>query len=233
PSLIRAAVEASLKADASHVEVGDAPLQGCNFERLIAKTGLKDWADELANREPRFKGLRDFRRTTCEFVDGVRVAAENQVPEDQFVLFDLGRDSLLEPITDDQDSFRVTCYDPRLLAKTHSRGRHQYLIARPIIEADVVINLPKLKTHKKAGVTCALKNLIGINGNKEYLPHHRIGGSTTGGDCYPGGSPIKLALEHTLDRQNQAASFRASKLWRELSVNLTRVSLRAGDELGV
>src|SRR5215813_11306448 len=89
--------------------------------------------------------------TTCEFVDGVRVASENQVSEDQFVLFDLGEDSLLEPVTDDRDSFRVTCYDPRLLAKTHTRGRHQYLIARAIIEADVVINLPKLKTHKKAG----------------------------------------------------------------------------------
>jgi len=34
-----------------------------------------------------------------------------------------------------------------------------------------------LKLHRKAGITCALKNLIGINGNKEYLPHHRLGGS--------------------------------------------------------
>ena len=61
----------------------------------------------------------------------------------------------------------------------------------------------------------------------------RTGGSSSGGDCYPGQSLVKRALEFTLDRQNQAASFRASKLWRELSVNLTRVSLRAGDELGV
>jgi len=232
-SLIRAAVEASLKAGAAHVEVGDAPLQGCNFERLITKTGLKDWADELAGREPRFKGLRDFRRTTCEFVDGVRVASENQVPEDQFVLFDLGQDSLLEPITDDRDSFRVTCYDPRLLAKTHTRGRHQYLIARAIIEADVVINLPKLKTHKKAGVTCALKNLIGINGNKEYLPHHRIGGSTTGGDCYPGGSQIKLALEHTLDRKNMTTSMAAGRVWQTVATQLERAAHLMGDRVGV
>ena len=131
--------------------------------------------------DARFKGIRDFRRTTCVFVDGVRVSTEGLQSEDRFVLFDLGRDSLLEPITDARDSFRVTCYDPRLLAKTHAPGRHRYLVARDIIDADVVINLPKLKTHKKAGITCALKNLIGINGNKEYLPHHRIGGSTSGG----------------------------------------------------
>lgn len=232
-SLVRAAVEASLKAGAAHVVVGDAPLQGCNFESLIAKTGLEEWAGELANREPRFKGLRDFRRTTCEFVDGVRVAAENQVPEDQFVLFDLGRDSLLEPITDDRESFRVTCYDPRMLARTHSPGRHQYLVARPIIEADVVINLPKLKTHKKAGVTCALKNLIGINGNKEYLPHHRIGGSTTGGDCYPGGSPLKLALEHTLDRKNKTTSMAAGRVWQTVATQLERAAHLMGDRVGV
>jgi hypothetical protein len=120
-----------------------------------------------------------------------------------------------------------------LLAKTHSPGRHQYLVARDIIEADVVINLPKLKTHKKAGVTCALKNLIGINGNKEYLPHHRTGGSETGGDCYPGASPIKRALEYSLDRQNQAATPAAGRVWQTISTNLDRAARLMGDRVGV
>ena len=47
-------------------------------------------------------------------------------------------------------------YNPELLGENHSAGRHRYLIAREIIEADLVINLPKLKTHKKSGVTGAL-----------------------------------------------------------------------------
>lgn len=34
-------------------------------------------------------------------------------------------------------------------------------IARDIVEADVIINLPKLKTHQMMGVTCAVKNLFG------------------------------------------------------------------------
>jgi uncharacterized protein (DUF362 family) len=175
-SLIRAAVAGALLAEPSEVLVGDAPLQGCDFDRLLSVTGLGHWAESLVKHEPRFKGVRDFRRTTCSFVNGVRVAAESLQSEERFVLFDLGRQSLLEPITDGRDSFRVTCYDPRLLARTHAPGRHQYLVAKEVIEADVIINLPKLKTHKKAGITCALKNLIGINGNKEYLPHHRLGG---------------------------------------------------------
>ena len=73
------------------------------------------------------------------------------------MLFDLGEESLLEPISETQGAFRVTCYDPRRMIRTHTLGRHRYLVAKEIIEADVVINLPKLKTHKKAGVTCALK----------------------------------------------------------------------------
>jgi hypothetical protein len=183
--------------------------------------------------EPRFKGIRDFRRTTCSVPDGVRVASENLQPLDHFVLFDLGRESLLEPITDEREAFRVTCYDPRLMARTHAPGRHQYLVARDVIESDVVINLPKLKTHKKAGLTCALKNLIGINGNKEYLPHHRLGGTLRGGDCYPGSSSVKRALEYAHDRQNTTVSVAMSRFWHGLTLPLNRMLHRKGDQLGI
>jgi hypothetical protein len=119
------------------------------------------------------------------------------------------------------------------MARTHAPGRHQYLVAREVLEADVVINLPKLKTHKKAGVTCALKNLIGINGNKEYLPHHRLGGSARGGDCYPGSSMVKRAVEYALDRQNGSRSHLTSKLWHDAAENLNRLAVRTGDQVGV
>ena len=91
------------------------------FRRALETTGLGAWAEERTKADPRFKGVKDFRRTTARYVDGVRVAEENILPEDQFVLFDLGAESLLEPITDDTDDFRVTCYDPRLMAKTHGK----------------------------------------------------------------------------------------------------------------
>jgi uncharacterized protein (DUF362 family) len=232
-SLVRVATEEALRAGASEVIVGDAPIQSCNFEILLEATGLGAWSEELAAREPRFRGIRDFRRTVSEFVAGVRRATENAQPEDKFTLFDLGKESLLETITGDDVEFRVTCYDPRLLARTHRHGRHQYLVARDVLEADVVINLPKLKTHKKAGMTSALKNLIGINGNKEYLPHHRVGGSVSGGDCYPGKSSIKRALEYAYDRQNTSESLTEAKMWQTLGSQLDRARRLSGDEFGV
>ncbi|MBK7597441.1 MAG: DUF362 domain-containing protein [Acidobacteria bacterium] len=232
-SLISAAVEEALCAEPGEVIVGDAPLQGCDFDRLLVATGMGQWADNLMKRDPRFKGVRDFRRTTCVFVDGVRMAAEGVQTEDRFVLFDLGRNSLLEPITSDSDSFRVTCYDPRLLARTHSSERHQYLIAREVIEADVIINLPKLKTHKNAGITCALKNLIGINGNKEYLPHHRIGGSHSGGDCYPDSSLIKQAMEYISDKEYMTSSVSKARLWHGIGRQFQRALHLTGDKTGI
>ena len=233
PSLVRAAVRAALEAGAARVTVGDAPVQGCDFGELLTATGLGEWSRRLLDAEPRFAGVHDFRRTTCVFIDGVRVASEDLQPEDRFALFDLANASLLEPVTDDRASFRVTCYDPRLMASTHAPGRHQYLVAKEVLEADVVINLPKLKTHKKAGITCALKNLIGINGNKEYLPHHRVGGAARGGDCYPGGSLLKRVAEYALDRQNVSRSRLAGRLWHDVAESLNHIAVRAGDQLGV
>jgi uncharacterized protein (DUF362 family) len=233
PSLIRAVVDAALQTGAKEVLVGDAPVQRCDFQELLRVTELDDWAERLTISNPRFKGIRDFRRTTCTVRDGVRVADENKISLEQFILFDFGSDSLLEPVSNERNPFRVTCYDPRLMAKTHSPGRHQYLVAKEVMEADVIINLPKLKTHKKAGITCALKNLIGINGNKEYLPHHRVGGAEVEGDCYPGAPITKRALEYTLDKQNMANSAATNKLWNQVAANLQRVLHWSGDELGV
>src|SRR5687768_999872 len=119
------------------------------------------------------------------------------------------------------------------MAKTHGKGRHRYLVAKDVLDADVVINLPKLKTHRKAGITCALKNLIGINGNKEFLPHHRLGGSGDGGDCYPGSSVVKRALERTLDAQNSLDDHIARRALDVAARVLYRISHTQGDVLGV
>jgi uncharacterized protein (DUF362 family) len=231
--LIRTVVEEVLSSGAARVTVGDAPLQACDFEKLIGRTRLGDWAERLTAHDPRFTGIEDFRRTTCVVRDGVRTAYEDLRPESDFVLFDLAEKSLLEPISAGNPEFRVTQYDPRLLAARHRPGRHQYLIARHVLEADVVINLPKLKTHKKAGVTCALKNLIGINGNKEFLPHHRVGGSAQGGDCYQGGGAARRVLERVMDQRNMAQDRRSARAWFAAGRVAARVAraLEGSDEI--
>jgi uncharacterized protein (DUF362 family)/Pyruvate/2-oxoacid:ferredoxin oxidoreductase delta subunit len=52
-----------------------------------------------------------------------------------------------------------------------------YFIARPVLEADLVINLPKLKTHSLALYTGAVKNLFGtIPGGRKRELHLRAPG---------------------------------------------------------
>ena len=69
--------------------------------------------------------------------------------------------------------------------EAHDGHNNRYRLSRSVIEADVFINLPKLKTHKKAGITCCLKNLVGINTYKNFLPHHAEGGPSESGDQFP------------------------------------------------
>ncbi|MCY7377253.1 MAG: DUF362 domain-containing protein [Pyrinomonadaceae bacterium] len=232
-SIIKAVVAEVLKANPKQVIVGDAPIQSCDLDALLRETKLDEWAENLQKGDARFKGIVDFRRTVSRFVGGVRIAEENRRPAENFVLFNLGKDSLLEPLTDGKNSFRVTNYDPRLMAKTHSPGNHQYLVAREVIEADVVINLPKLKTHKKAGITNALKNLVGINGNKEFLPHHRVGGAADGGDCYPKKDLVKRGLEYIFDWQNMTESAAKGKMLAAAGTQLARMTRLQGDEIGI
>jgi len=232
-TLISVTAKQILRSHPLELLVGDAPLQSCDFQALTSRSGLSGYSEELERRDARFKGIADFRRTTCDFVAGVRIPAENLRPMDQFVLFDLKAESLLEGVTDKRHPFRVTCYDPSLMARTHCAGKHEYLVAREVIESRLIVNMPKLKTHRKAGMTCSLKNLIGINGNKEYLPHHRLGGSISGGDCYPGRSTLKRALEHALDRANSAATFGTAFVWRQAAAQLTRAISTGGDQVGV
>jgi hypothetical protein len=49
----------------------------------------------------------------------------------------------------------------------------------------VYISVPKLKTHHKVGTTLNIKGLVGINSNKNYLVHWRIGFPGMGGDEFP------------------------------------------------
>jgi uncharacterized protein (DUF362 family) len=221
-SVIEAALEYVALARPSRVIIGDAPVQSCDFGELRRLTGIDDVANRFRSRGVDIT-VADFRRT-------VRTAegrSENVRGMADFVLFDLAGQSLLEPLRADAHKFRVTMYNPDWMARTHAPGRHQYLIAREVLEAQVVLNLPKLKCHVKAGVTGALKNLVGINGNKEYLPHHRKGGSESGGDCYAGGSWLKKRAEHLLDAANrrepgafQAALARASERLAQLEEKL-------------
>ncbi|NMC40780.1 MAG: DUF362 domain-containing protein [Bacteroidales bacterium] len=147
-------------------------------------------------------------------------------PLSEYLIFDLGKESMLEPVTSPgKTRFRVTCYDPDRMNEAHAPGVHKYCIAKEFLDADIVISLPKIKTHQKTGITGALKNLVGINGDKDFLPHHRIGGTRRGGDCYPGGSSLRYLSELALDEANRRQGEKSFWYWNKLASALWRLSI--------
>jgi uncharacterized protein (DUF362 family)/NAD-dependent dihydropyrimidine dehydrogenase PreA subunit len=57
-------------------------------------------------------------------------------------------------------------------AVARERGGFTYHIARPVLEADAIINLPKLKTHALMSFTGAIKNMYGaVPGFRKTLYH--------------------------------------------------------------
>lgn len=226
PAFIEVVLDEVLATKPGRVIIGDAPIQSCQFD-VVAPP---QWIARLKAKTEARVEFMDFRRhrvMRSDLADGV---LENARSEDRYVLFDLGQDSLLDPISDKKPRFRVTDYDPRVLAQTHRRGKHQYLLCKEAFEADVIINLPKLKTHRKTGITGALKNLVGLNGNKDYLPHHRLGGTALGGDCYPGYAPLKRMAEFCLDQANRRVNTRGYRKWHERAYRVLGWHRRLGEE---
>lgn len=182
------------------IVIGDAPLQNCNFDKLLEKTHIMDAVTNFKSRNPNIEvEVEDWRLTTLNRSKESPSQTTKNYDLDKYELVDLGKDSFLEDISEKADRFRVTKYKPSLLRLHHGKGKHEYLVTKRIFEADFIINLPKFKTHIKAGITGALKNLVGINGHKEFLPHHIKGSSEEGGDNYRNKNYIRAKYEDMYD----------------------------------
>jgi len=198
-NIILALAEVLLKKKPKSILIGDAPVQGCKWDKLLSDNFYQE-IKLLTTKYGIPIEIKDFRRVTCDF--DINVKEENKRSIEEYILFDVGEKSYLEPITDEKKSFRVTCYNPDRLAESHKKGKHIYCITKELFDCDTVITIPKIKTHQKTGITNAMKILVGINGDKDFLPHHRKGGSKTG-DCYPGTHPLRNLSETILDEANR------------------------------
>lgn len=225
-----AALEEVLRANPRRVLIGDAPIQSCRFGEVATPSMLRR-IQALANEAAVPVEVIDFRRVRTKEGGLAHGVEEDLRRASDYTMFDVGTDSFLEPVSR-SGTFRVTNYPPKRMAATHAAGVHKYLVCREALDADVVVSVPKLKTHRKAGITAALKNLVGINGNKEYLPHHRVGGSRWGGDCYEGGGIVARAAELMLDAANKDIGGRSYRDLVKVASRLAKASGRRGlDEL--
>lgn len=222
-SFILSALNVVLALKPASVVIGDAPIQGCNWSRLHSENFNSEIEARSAATGISIK-VKDFRRVVFDPEANDLTQAKDNL--DEFIIFDLGSRSFLEPITHPKDNcFRVTAYNPDRFLESHRPGIHKYCISRDVFDADLIISMPKIKTHQKAGITAALKNIVGINGDKDFLPHHRLGGTSRGGDCYPGGSRLRYLSELCYDQGNRYRGNWRYKFWTRTGTVLWRLSL--------
>ena len=205
-SVLRAVVDyliLALRGDGA-IEILDAPLQNCDFDELLRRSMIVGLVDGYRRRVPGITfSILDLRKTTLHTLENsapgvARQSARTGDPRG-YTLIDLGMESTLTDIHHRFRRFRVANYDHRLMRDHHNLQKHEYLVSNSILTADFIVNVPKLKCHVKAGITCALKNLVGINGHKEFLPHHTNGSPSSGGDQYRRKSYIKPLINRVYD----------------------------------
>ncbi len=179
--------------------LADAPVQTCDFENMIKTSGyekiVKFYKENGVNIE-----LKDLRGLISHIENGNMVT---ETFDKDGIIVDLKKDSEHNEILEnDINKVRITNYDPGELLKHHNKEKNEYFIAKEALNADVIINMPKPKAHRKAGVTIGLKNFVGINTRKEYLPHHRFGSKKTGGDEYEKKSLLLYIYSLLIDKAN-------------------------------
>jgi uncharacterized protein (DUF362 family) len=207
------------------VIVGDCPVQGTDWQALLRMTGLDRIRDFYEAQGAPFQ-LRDFRLVTAAIDKFGIISVSSQNATGRYVETDLATDSLLMPIMAEAVRFGVTDYNLDNMRRVHNARRNAYLMFREAFEADCVINLPKLKFHVKAGMTGALKNLVGLNGHKDYLPHFRMGV-----DEHPPTSNVFFKLFVALQHLQWRSSSRAARRALSLVMSVLRRGFRPEQEV--
>lgn len=212
-SVIRAVLDYVLIAlgGRGKLTVGDSPLQYADFAACLRLTGVEAVIQEASRGSGFPIGTVDFRKERSEKRRGMIVTRiPNNGDPMGYKAVELGPASRFRGLDERCPLLRVTQYDPVTMSRSHNPGRHAYLFPGTVLDADVLINIPKLKTHRKAGITAAMKNLVGINGSKDWLPHHSFGSVAEGGDEYLARS-IRKKLASALRDRLEAEAGRFTK----------------------
>jgi uncharacterized protein (DUF362 family) len=164
--------------------IGDAPQMNCDLPTLFQGNGMQGLATFLAEAcqtlGTKFS-VKDFREEQTYYKVGIiwkRRALGRATA--QTIPVSLGRESFMEAVN--SDLLYGADYDRRQTLQAHQGHRHGYRIASELLSSDVVISVPKLKVHSKVGTTLNLKNMVGINTDKNHLAHYRVGPPSAGGD---------------------------------------------------
>jgi uncharacterized protein (DUF362 family) len=214
-SLLRPILDYALRAagPSGAVAVVDSPVEGCEIEKVIEPLGVAPLIRDLQRRHSNlsFIDLRTFRVAPEMVLDDVRrfgrswnlgLLLRTRLPGDPlgYRTVDIADRSFFANGDVRADKLRFHRSHPETPVPHHQGGHHEYSIPGTVLHADVVINVPKMKTHKKTGVTLSLKSVIGLTNEKYWLPHFTAGDPGVGGDEYDRPQSLGERIDNRLSR---------------------------------
>lgn len=202
PSVIKATVDFAVKAlkGKGEIVIGDCPSIDADFNNLMELTQLK----ALENMYDVPVRIYDLRDEWCDDLKNYGFKSKMKElpgdPEGSSIL-NLGKQSLF--YGDNPLLFRGIYNKRWQTIRHHLFNKHEYKISNTMLNSDVFISIPKLKTHHKIGITVNVKGLVGINTDKNFLIHWKVGSPSLGGDEWynPKGFQeyLLLILRHLLN----------------------------------
>lgn len=176
------------------IVIADAPLQGADFERVVCSAGLRtvqEFYEKKLRCDVEVIDLRQLHAVIDESSSLIRRVERLTGDPRGYCEIDMGPTSRLREVDGNETQYVVGDYDVAVTNARHRSPRHSYVVSRTVLDANAVICVPKLKTHSKTGITVCLKNVVGIIGSKDCLPHHRCGKTNQGGDEFPADYPLR------------------------------------------
>lgn len=194
PSVIRVIIDYTIIAlqGTGRIVIGDAPMQGCDLQEVFRIAGYNELFQFYENKGIKIE-VADLRKYSVSSLYQGVLSKPNLTKNDRgSVCIELGEQSMHAEKDDMMPKYKVSDYRMEDTNQYHCDGSHRYEVSRIPIEADVIINVPKPKMHRLAGMTAACKNFVGITYEKACLPH-RIEG----------------------DKEHDADAFLRKSIWKE------------------
>ncbi len=205
--------------NSGRIIIGDSQVYDADFDKAMMISGINDllnWYRTQVSIPIECFDLR-INQAVRSFLYGRwdRKKVEKDPRGYQFV--DLKDLSYFKDI--DPKKLRIAIASHKNMFKYHSKGHHQYLFPNSLLQSDVIINMPKMKTHRRTGITLAIKNFMGLPALKDSLPHFMVGSPAEGGDQYINPS-FRKAIGTWMHDRIQTTSFLLEKFFFALLKNL-------------
>lgn len=172
------------------VVIGDSPERAADFQQIVQGTGVDAVMEFCQERRAQLGDvellLSDLRPEWVRCGHGA-ITQKKPLPGDPegYCLVTLAHEesAFLDLTPAQLRRLYGADHNRRETVRAHA-GAHRYELCGTALGADVIVCVPKLKTHYRVGTTLNCKGFVGLTGNKNLVPHRMLGDPSEGGDTY-------------------------------------------------